>query len=142
MYTVDSDGQPLSGSKKYTMTFKEGIPYIPPGFWSLTMYDATNNYTVPNPLNRFMLGSDTPEMKKNADGSFTIYIQNDSPGKDKEANWLPAPPGPFYLIPPRLRARRPDNQDFVRCKIMAGAGCDCHQAVTRRQYAEALSARV
>ena len=93
MYTVDSDGQPLSGSKKYTMTFKEGIPYIPPGFWSLTMYDATNNYTVSNPLNRFMLGSDTPEMKKNADGSFTIYIQNDSPGKDKEANWLPAPPG-------------------------------------------------
>lgn len=99
MYTVDSDGQPLSGTKKYTMTFKEGIPYIPPGFWSLTMYDATNNYTIPNPLNRYMLGSDTPEMKKNTDGSFTIYIQNGSPGKDKEANWLPAPPGPFYLIP-------------------------------------------
>ena len=107
MYTVDSDGQPLSGSKKYTMTFKEGIPYIPPGFWSLTMYDATNNYTVPNPFNRFMLGSDTPEMKKNADGSFTIYIQNDSPGNDKEANWLPAPPGPFYLIP---RAYAPAEQ--------------------------------
>ena len=63
------------------------------------MYDAENNYTIPNPLNRYMLGSDTPDMKKNADGSFTIYIQKDSPGKDKEANWLPAPPGPFYLIP-------------------------------------------
>jgi hypothetical protein len=46
-----------------------------------------------------MLGSDTPALKKNADGSFTIYIQKDSPGKDKAANWLPAPPGPFYLIP-------------------------------------------
>ena len=99
MYTVDGEGQPLTGAKRYTMTFKEGLPYIPPGFWSLTMYDAENNCTIPNPLNRYMLGSDTPDMKKNADGSFTIYIQKDSPGKDKEANWLPAPPGPFYLIP-------------------------------------------
>ena len=99
MYTVDSAGQPLDGSKRYTMTFKEGLPYIPPGFWSLTMYDGSNNYTVPNKLDRYMLGSDTPELKKNPDGSFTLYIQSDDPGGDRESNWLPAPPGPFYLIP-------------------------------------------
>ncbi len=99
MYTVDSTAQQLTGEKKYTMTFKEELPYIKPGFWSLTMYDAENNYTVENPINRYMLGSDTPDLKKNADGSFTLYIQNENPGKDKEANWLPAPKGPFYLIP-------------------------------------------
>lgn len=98
-YTSDELGNPLTGTQKYTMHFKQGIPYIPPGFWSITMYDEINNYTVPNPINRYMLGSDTPELKKNADGSFTIYIQHDNPGKDKESNWLPAPSGLFYLIP-------------------------------------------
>lgn len=98
-YIVDEKARPLTGENKYTMTFKEGLPYIEPGFWSLTMYDATNNYTVENPINRYMIGSDTPNLKKNADGSFTIYIQAENPGKDKEANWLPAPKGPFYLIP-------------------------------------------
>lgn len=99
MYVVDSKGEPLTGTKKYTMTFKEEIPFIEPGFWSITMYDRTNNYTVSNPLDRYMFGSDTPELKKNSDGSFTIYIQKESPGKDKESNWLPAPSGAFYLIP-------------------------------------------
>jgi DNA sulfur modification protein DndE len=98
--TLDSEGNVLTGGKKYTMTFERAIPFIAPGFWSMTLYDSGNNYTVPNPINRYMLGSDMPEMKKNADGSFTIYIQSDSPGQDKEANWLPAPPsGQFYLIP-------------------------------------------
>ncbi len=108
MYTLDSEGNPLSGSKKYTMTFKEGIPFYKPGFWSLTMYDSDNNYTVPNPINRYMLGSDTSEMKKNEDGSFTIYIQKDSPGKERESNWLPAPSGSFYLIP-RAYAPKPET---------------------------------
>jgi DNA sulfur modification protein DndE len=97
---LDSEGQYLTGDKKYTVTFKEGIPFIAPGFWSITLYGTDNNYTVANPINRYMLGSDTPEMKKNADGSFTIYIQSESPGKDKESNWLPSPSsGRFYLIP-------------------------------------------
>ena len=96
--TLDSNGQQLTGAKKYTITFKETPPYIAPGFWSLTMYDASNYYSVPNPINRYFLGSDTP-MKKNSDGTLTIYIQKDSPGADKESNWLPAPAGPFYLIP-------------------------------------------
>lgn len=106
MYTQDTDQKPLTGANNYTMTFKEEIPYQPPGFWSITLYDHTNNYTVPNPINRYMLGSDTP-LQKNPDGSFTLYIQHESPGKDKESNWLPAPAGPFYLIP-RSYAPKPE----------------------------------
>ena len=98
MYSFDNQKEPLTGGNRYEMTFKEEIPFYQPGFWSITMYDSKNNYTVPNLLNRYMLGSDTPEMKKNADGSFTIYVQNKNPGKEKESNWLPAPLGDFYLI--------------------------------------------
>jgi hypothetical protein len=83
---------------KYTMTFKEPPPFHEPAFWALRMFDATNSYPVPNPINRYVLGSDHPDMKKNADGSLTIYLQADDPGPDKEANWLPAPHGPFLLI--------------------------------------------
>lgn len=107
MYPLDSKGDQLTGAKKYTMTFKGEIPYYEPGFWSITMYDATNNYTVPNPINRYMIGNDTKDLKKNADGSFTIYIQKDSPGADKESNWLPAPAGGFYLTP-RAYAPKPE----------------------------------
>jgi hypothetical protein len=62
------------------------------------MFDAENSYPVPNPLNRYVLGSDYPDMKHNTDGSLTIYLQADNPGKDKEANWLPTPRGPFLVI--------------------------------------------
>lgn len=99
MYTQDQDGNPLTGGRRYTMTFKEEIPYYAPGFWSITLYSQENNYTIPNPINRYMLGSDSPDLVKNEDGSFTIYIQRDSPGEDKEPNWLPSPNGSFYLIP-------------------------------------------
>jgi hypothetical protein len=61
------------------------------------MYDAVTKFTIPNPINRYALGSDDA-LKMNSDGSFTMYVQHSSPGADKEANWLPAPPGPFYLI--------------------------------------------
>jgi hypothetical protein len=88
----------FSGTKNYTMTFKQTPPFIEPAFWALRMFDATNSYPVPNPINRYVLGSDYPEMKKNPDGSLTVYLQNKNPGKDKEANWLPAPAGPFLLI--------------------------------------------
>lgn len=107
MYTLDKEGNLLTGAKKYTMTFTEELPFYKPGFWSLTLYDAANNYTVSNPLNRYMLGSDTKELKKNSDGSFTLYIQKESPGKERESNWLPAPSGPFYLIP-RSYAPKPE----------------------------------
>ena len=99
-YLLDVTGQqPLTGDKKYTLTFTSEMPYDKPGFWSITMYNITNNYTVPNPINRYMLGSDSSGLKHNPDGSLTIYIQKESPGPDKESNWLPCPSGRFYATP-------------------------------------------
>ncbi|KTD57167.1 hypothetical protein Lsai_1771 [Legionella sainthelensi] len=95
----DNNGNSLLSNKQYTVTFKQLPPYIAPGFWSLTLYDLHNNYTVENPIHRYSLGSDN-QMKLNDDGSLTIYIQNTNPGKDKEANWLPSGKDgqSFYLI--------------------------------------------
>jgi len=95
---LNSEDKPLTGANKYTMTFKHTPPFFQPAFWALRMFDATNYYPVPNPINRYVLGSDYPDMKKNPDGSLTIYLQHTSPGEEKEANWLPAPAGPFLLI--------------------------------------------
>ena len=68
-------------------------------FWSVTMYDGKSQLLIENPINRYLINSPMmPAMKKNADGSLTIYIQNDSPGKAREANWLPAPNGTVYLV--------------------------------------------
>ena len=85
-----------SGAKKYVMRFGKGE--LPPvdGFWSLTMYDA-DYFFVANPLNRYNL-SQRNKLRTNADGSVDLYIQNESPGKDKESNWLPAPKGDFILM--------------------------------------------
>ena len=97
---LDGNSQPLTGAKRYRMTLKEPMLYakrIPPGFWSMTMYDSVTFYTAPNPINRYALGSDD-NLAHNADGSITLYVQHDDPGPDKRSNWLPAPSGPFYLI--------------------------------------------
>jgi hypothetical protein len=85
-----------SGEKKYVMRFEKG--HLPPvdGFWSLTMYDA-DYFFVANPLNRYTL-SQRNKLKTNPDGSVDLLIQNESPGKDKESNWLPAPKGDFVLM--------------------------------------------
>jgi hypothetical protein len=93
---TDADGKPLDGANRYTMTFPKG--QMPPvnGFWSLTMYNA-DYFFVDNPLNRYTL-SQRNQLKENADGTVTFYIQNESPGKDKESNWLPAPKGKFALV--------------------------------------------
>ncbi len=93
---VDSAGKPYSGANKYVLHFEKGE--IPPanGFWSLTMYDA-NYFFVPNQLNRYTLSS-RYKFNYNKDGSVDLYLQKDSPGKDKEANWLPAPAGKFILM--------------------------------------------
>jgi hypothetical protein len=99
-----SDGNRLSGANRYSVTFKVLPPFVEPGFWSLTLYNSANNYTVPNPLNRYTLGSDDKTLKRNPDGSLTLYLQKDSPGAAQEANWLPAPEGDYYLI---LRAYAP-----------------------------------
>ena len=91
IYTdFDSEGQRLSGSQAYTVTFPKGE--IPPvgGFWSLTLYNKEHLFS-PNPINRYSLGTKSKSMKTNADGSLTLYVQSESPGADAEANWLPSP---------------------------------------------------
>jgi len=95
-----ANGDLLDGSKHaYTLTFAAG--QYPPvnSFWSVTMYDGKSQLLIKNPLDRYLINSPMlPNMKKNADGSLTLYIQKDSPGKDMEANWLPAPDGPIYMV--------------------------------------------
>jgi hypothetical protein len=95
-----ANGEPLDGSKhNYTLTFPAG--QLPPvnSFWSITMYDGKTQYLIENPISRYLINSPMlPGMKKNKDGSLTIYIQNKSPGKDKESNWLPAPNDLIYLV--------------------------------------------
>jgi hypothetical protein len=95
-----ADGEPLDGSKyNYTLTFPDG--QLPPvnAFWSVTMYDGKTQFLIKNPINRYLINSPMmPNLKKNADGSLTLYIQKDSPGKDKESNWLPAPNDLIYLV--------------------------------------------
>jgi hypothetical protein len=91
----DETGKPLDGSGKYTITFEKGATPPTQAFWSITLYDA-EGFQVANALNRFAVSSWMP-FKVDPDGSLTLYFQNESPGKDKEANWLPAPRGPFNL---------------------------------------------
>ncbi|RVJ84185.1 DUF1254 domain-containing protein [Sinorhizobium medicae] len=97
---TDTTGEPLDGSKhKYTITFAPG--QLPPvnAFWSVTMYDGKSQFLVKNPIDRYLINSPMlPGMKRAPDGSLTLYIQKDSPGADKEANWLPAPDGTIYLV--------------------------------------------
>ena len=67
-------------------------------FWSITIYNGKTQLLIENPINRYLINSPMlPDMKRNTDGSLTIYIQHESPGADKESNWLPAPNGPIYL---------------------------------------------
>ena len=102
----DGDGAALNGANTYVLHFSKGE--IPPvnAFWSLTMYDA-ESYLVPNAINRYALG-DRSGMKFGDDGSLTIYIQNQAPGADRQANWLPAPKeGDFRLA---LRLYAPKNE--------------------------------
>jgi hypothetical protein len=93
---VDGSGQPYDGAKRYVMHFPKGQTPPVKGFWSLTMYDA-NYFFVDNPLNRYTL-SPRNALKFNDDGSLDLIIQKDSPGKDRESNWLPAPAGKFILM--------------------------------------------
>lgn len=97
---VDAKGETLDGSKhNYTITFPAGK--LPPvnAFWSVTMYDGKSQFLIRNPINRYLINSPMlSAMKKNPDGSLALYIQKDSPGKDKESNWLPAPNDTIYLV--------------------------------------------
>jgi hypothetical protein len=91
----DETGRPLDGASSYAIHFdQETLPPVA-AFWSIALYDE-QGYQVANGLNRFALSSWMP-FKYNADGSLDLYVQNQTPGADKEANWLPAPTGPFNL---------------------------------------------
>jgi len=99
-YSLDANGQKLNGAgNNYTLHFN--ADELPPvnAFWSLTMYELPSSLLVDNPINRYLVNSPMlPEFKRDKDGGITFYIQNASPGKDKESNWLPAPKGPFMAV--------------------------------------------
>jgi hypothetical protein len=104
----DSTGAALTGADDYTVKFAPG--QLPPvnAFWSLTMYEMPQSLLVANPMNRYLINSEmVPSLLRDPDGGYTFYIQNESPGIDKEANWLPAPKGPFQMVL-RLYWPKPD----------------------------------
>jgi hypothetical protein len=94
---TDNLGEPLIGARKYEITFSKG--YEPPvdAFWSMTIYGTDYNL-IPNQINRYSIGDHTPDVKKNVDGGITFYFQNESPGPDKEPNWLPTGNGAWFTI--------------------------------------------
>lgn len=100
MTRTTATGETLdTGKNNYTLTFPSG--QLPPvnAFWSVTMYDGKSQLLIKNPIDRYLINSPMLSgMKVNADGSLTISIQKDSPGPDKESNWLPAPDGTVYLV--------------------------------------------
>jgi hypothetical protein len=92
---TDGDGKPLSGAHRYVVHFDKGQTPPANAFWSMTMYDA-QSFMVENPINRYDIAGWMP-LKYNQDGSLHVYVQKDSPGKDKEANWLPDAAGDFSI---------------------------------------------
>jgi hypothetical protein len=102
---ADETGRPLDGANKYTLHFDKGNTPPANAFWSVTLYDA-EGFQVASPLNRFNLSSWMP-LRYNGDGSLDLYFQTESPGADKEANWLPAPKSAFNLLM-RLYAPKSD----------------------------------
>jgi hypothetical protein len=98
MYRTDAQGAALDGSKKYTLRFAPGE--LPPvnAFWSMTMYELPSSLLVANPINRYLVNSAMlPGMVRDADGGLTVHVQNEPPAADIQANWLPAPQGPFWI---------------------------------------------
>jgi len=92
---VDGDGKPLNGANRYMLHFDKGETPPVNAFWSITMYNA-DSFFVDHPINRYAISSWMP-LKHNKDGSIDLFIQHESPGKDKEVNWLPAPADEFNL---------------------------------------------
>ena len=105
----DAGGKPVMAENSYILHFnKDELPPVG-AFWSLTMYDA-EGFQLPNPINRFAIG-DRDALKFNGDGSLDLYIQNQSPGRDKESNWLPAPKSGELGLTMRLYAPKPQALD-------------------------------
>ncbi len=106
---MDSQGKRLDGRNNYTITFaKDKLPPVK-GFWSLTLYNA-EHFFYPNPQGVYSLGTKNKDLKYNDDGSLTFYIQHESPGKDRESNWLPAPADVFSVY---LRAYWPEEAVYT-----------------------------
>jgi len=98
VYRTDADGKGFDGANNYTVHFAAGG--LPPvnAFWSLTMYELPQSLLVANPINRYLINSPMlPDLKRDADGGLTIYVQNESPGAELESNWLPSPKGPYAM---------------------------------------------
>jgi len=99
-YKKDSDNEYLDGSKHcYILKFDRN--YLPPSkvFWSVTMYKFPEHLLVNNPIKRYLINSPMfPGLEKDPDGGLTIYMQKNSPGSNKECNWLPAPNAPFFIV--------------------------------------------
>lgn len=99
-WQLDKDGKPLDASKtNYQITFAGN--QMPPvdAFWSITLYDGKTRFLTDNALNRYLINASMlPDLAKNPDGGITLYLQHPSPGADKQANWLPAPDGPIYVV--------------------------------------------
>jgi hypothetical protein len=110
-YFTDADRQPTTGANRYTLRFAPG--QLPPvnAFWSLTLYQLPSSLLYANPLDRYLINSPMlPDLKKDADGAITLYLQNESPGADKESNWLPVPKGAFFAVM-RLYWPKPEALD-------------------------------
>jgi len=107
MVRIDVNGQPLTGKPKYRLHFPAG--QLPPAhYWRISMYDL-DGFFVGNPLRRYGIGNMAEKVKPNPDGSLTIYIQNESPGKAKEVNWLPTPKEGFFLM---MRMYQPEEKMY------------------------------
>jgi hypothetical protein len=112
-FSSDSAGAPLTGANNYAFRFAAGR--LPPvnAFWSLTAYELPQSLLVANPINRYLINSPMlPSLVPDPDGGYTFYVQHESPGLDKESNWLPAPRGPFALVM-RLYWPKPEALDGV-----------------------------
>lgn len=127
MNLADSTGKPLDGASNYVLHFEPGQKPPVNAFWSITLYDQ-EGFQVPNALNRFAVSSWMP-FAYNADGSLDLYFQNESPGAEWEANWLPAPKGPFNLT---MRLYSPKSEALT--------GKWNPPAVTKREAIPAITA--
>lgn len=101
----DAAGESLVGGRSYEITFAKGQDPPVNGFWSLTLYNE-HHFFHPNSLNRYSLGTKNKDLKRNNNGSLTLYVGAKSPGVDRESNWLPAPGGHFLSLYTRLLGER------------------------------------
>ncbi|WP_346380333.1 DUF1214 domain-containing protein [Acidithiobacillus sp.] len=109
----DEDGRPLSGERRYRLHFPAG--QLPPSrYWRISMFDL-DGYFTGNPIRRYGIGNMAEKLQPNADGSLTLYIQHDSPGKDKEVNWLPAPKETFFLM---MRMYQPEERMYSGAYVL------------------------